>query len=73
MGKLIFILIIIGVAYFYFFNKPEVNSKKENSKTNKNDKKDLIMCDNCKTFVSEDEIKKVNGKNLCKECYDNLK
>jgi len=68
MGKLIFFLLIGFGIYFMFFkkNKVENNSKKE-----KDENKDLIMCDKCKTFVSEDEIKKVNGKNICKDCYDN--
>jgi len=68
MGKLIFFLLIGFGIYFMFFkkNKVENNPKKE-----KDENKDLIMCDKCKTFVSEDEIKKVNGKNICKDCYDN--
>ena len=67
MGKLIFLLLIGFGIYFLFFkkNKPIQTPKKEN------EDKDLVMCDKCKTFVSEDEIIKVNGKNICKDCYAN--
>ena len=67
MGKLIIFLIIIFAIYFLFFKKKEPIKKEQN------ESKDLIMCDNCKTFTPQDEIKKINGKNICKECYDNLK
>ena len=67
MGELIFFLLIGFGIYFLFFkkNNPVQPPKKEN------EDKDLIMCDKCKTFVSEDEIIQKNGKNICKECYDN--
>jgi len=66
MGKLIFFAIIAGIIYFMFFKKEKMTKSE-----NKTDDKELIMCDKCKTFVSEDEIKKINGKNICKDCYDN--
>ena len=66
MGKLILFIIIIGAIYYLFF-------KEKKPIKNENENKDLIMCDKCKTFVSEDEIIKIDGKNICKECYDNLK
>ena len=65
MGKLIFLIVIITAIYYLFFREKPL--PKENKS------KDLIMCDNCKTFVPEDEIIKKDGKNICKECYDNLK
>jgi len=66
MGKLILFLIIIAAIYFLFFKKPQVTQN-----NSEDDSKDLIMCDICKTFTPKDEIKKINGKNICKECYDN--
>lgn len=66
MGKLIFTIVIIWAIYYFFFKE-----KKPLKKESEN--KDLIMCDKCKTFVPEDEIIKIDGKNICKECYDNLK
>lgn len=67
MGKLILFLIIIGVVYFLFFKKPKV----ENDNSSNEESEDLIMCDKCKTFTPKNEIRKINGKNICKECYDN--
>jgi len=68
MGKLILFLIIIAAIYFLFFKKPQVTQNKNDSE---NDSEDLIMCDKCKTFTPKNEIKKINGKNICKDCYDN--
>ena len=68
MGKLIIFIIIIGIIYFFFFKKTQINKTQEN----KNDEsEDLIMCDKCKTFTPKNEIIKINGKNICKDCYDN--
>jgi len=66
MGKFIFFLIIIISIYFLFFKKT-----KQNIANNEDESKDLIMCDVCKTFTPQNEIKKINGKNICKDCYDN--
>ena len=71
MGKLIFTIVIIWAIYYFFFKEKKALKQKKESKKNEN--KDLIMCDKCKTFVPEDEIIKIDGKNICKECYDNLK
>ena len=67
MGKLFLFLIIIGVVYFFFFKKPKV----QNTHNSQEESEDLIMCDKCKTFTPKKEIKKINGKNICKDCYDN--
>ena len=69
MGKLLFLLIIIGLIYFIYIKKPEV--QKEKKEQTKNESEELIMCDKCKTFTPKSEIKKIDGKNICKECYDN--
>jgi len=71
MGKLIFLIIIIAGIY-YFFTKTKKDFPKENTK-NSEDNTDLIMCDKCKTFTPKNEIKQINGQNICKECYDNSK
>jgi len=70
MGKLIFFLLIIGGIYYYFIKK-EKNIK--NLDKESYDENDLIMCDKCKTFTPKNEIKKINGKYICKDCYDNSK
>ncbi len=66
MGKLIFFLIIIGMIYMLFKKKsvPASSQKESNSD-------DLIQCDKCKTFYPQNEIKNINGKNICKDCYAN--
>ena len=71
MGKLIFFLFIGIIIYFLFFNKKGIkhHPKKEDNIENK----ELILCDNCKTFTPEEEIIKIDNKNICKECYDNFK
>jgi len=61
MSKLILFIIIIAAIYFLFFKKKEIP----------NDSNELIMCDKCKTFYPENEIKKIDGKNICKDCYAN--
>jgi len=63
MGKLILFLIIIAAVYFFFVKKPAVENSEESE--------DLVMCDKCKTFYPKSEIKKIDGKNICKECYAN--
>ncbi len=69
MRKLILLIIITLVIYYFLFKEKKI---KQDKKSDSQDK-DLIMCDKCKTFVPEDEIKKIDGKNICRECYDNLK
>jgi len=69
MGKLIFFIIIIVGIYYLFFNKPKSIKKEEEFENY--DENDLIMCDKCKTFTPKNEIKKINGKNICKDCYAN--
>ncbi len=64
MGKLIFFALIATAVYFFFFKKKEVSEKKETQN-------ELIMCDKCKTFYPKNEIKQINGKNICKDCYAN--
>jgi len=71
MGKLIFFLLIIGGIY-YFFIKPK-NKKPQDLENENYDENDLIMCEKCKTFTPKNEIKKINGKYICKDCYDNSK
>jgi len=69
MGKLIFLLLIIGGIYYFFIKKEKnIQNDKENY-----DENDLIMCEKCKTFTPKNEIKKINGKYICKDCYDNSK
>ena len=70
MGKLILFLIIIGIIYFFFFKKPQTIANSENKNE---DNEDLILCEKCNTFTPKNEIVNINGKNICKECYDNSK
>jgi len=62
MGKII-LLILIGVLIYFFF----IKSKKEINE----DENEFMQCEKCKTFVLKKEMKEKNGKLLCKECYDN--
>ena len=64
MGKIIFILLTIGIIYM-LFKKKQVDEKEE---INSND---LIQCDICGTFYPQEEISKMHGKNICKECNAN--
>ena len=64
MGKLVIILIIIGIIFFLIKKPKQISNEKD-------DEKDLILCDKCKTFYTKEEIKKINGKNICKDCYAN--
>jgi len=66
MGKLILFIIILGAIYFFFIKKPSVSEKKE-----KTESKDLVMCDECKTFYPKEEIITKEGKNICRECHAN--
>jgi len=68
MGKLIFFIIIIVGIYYLFFHKTKSIQKEEFENYDDND---LIMCDKCKTFTPKNEIKKIDGKNICKDCYAN--
>ena len=63
MSKIILFLIIIAAIYYFFKKSKKVEDQEENT--------DLIMCDKCKTFYPKNEIKKINGKNICKDCYAN--
>jgi len=71
MGKLIFFLIIIGIIYIIFFQKPKIKTSNDSNDDNLDN--DLIMCEKCKTFTPKNEILNINGKNICKDCYDNSK
>jgi len=70
MGKLIFFLLIIAAIY-YLFIKPK--NKPQDIENENYDENDLIMCEKCKTFTPKNEIQKINGKYICKDCYDNSK
>ncbi len=67
MGRLIFFAIIGGLIY-YFYKKSQTPVENKKSEENTDE---LIMCDKCKTFYPKNEIKKIDGKNICKECYEN--
>ena len=71
MGKLILFLIIIEIIYFFFLknNKKTIKNNNDNDENNE----DLILCEKCNTFTPKNEIININGKNICKECYDNSK
>ncbi len=68
MGRLLIIGLIIVLIWFLFFRKKKV-------KTN-NDKHiesfDMIECQRCKNFVSQDDAIFANGRWYCsKECLIN--
>jgi len=64
MGKII-LLILIGVAIYFFFIKSREVTKKTD------DENEFVQCDKCGTFVLKKEMKEQNGKLLCKGCYEN--
>ncbi|WP_456479334.1 hypothetical protein [Nautilia sp.] len=64
MGKLILFALIAAGIYFMFIKNTEKVSEKE-------DENEFVQCEKCKTFVLKKEMKKKNGKLLCKDCYDN--
>ncbi|MBP5778369.1 MAG: hypothetical protein J6W17_00170 [Campylobacter sp.] len=67
MGKLLSLAIII--ALIYFFIVPKFRTKDE-KKSDKNDEKtqNLVLCECCGAFVSEDEIHTKNKQQICNEC-----
>ena len=62
MGKLIIIILIGIVIYFFFIKTKQVKEKSDG---------EFIQCDKCGTFVLQSEMKEKNNKLLCKDCYDN--
>ena len=68
MGKLLSLIIII--ALIYFFIVPKFRTKKPKHQNKKEDEKaqNLVLCECCGTFVSEDEISHKNNKQICFDC-----
>ena len=71
MGKVIIVLIILGLIYFFFIKKPSViqESKEKKDKTKQLDEETMIECKECGVYVSvKDSIIK-DGLHYCsKEC-----
>lgn len=64
MGKLLSLVIII--ALIYFFIVPKFRTKKDKNNSNKSE--NFVLCDCCGAFVSEDEITKKDKKQICVSC-----
>ena len=60
MSKIILILLIIAGIYLVF-----IKSRKKNIEN------EFIQGDKCYTFTLKKDIKLINNKRLCKECYEN--
>ncbi len=68
MGRLLIVLLVVVLIWFLFFRK-----KKVKNNINKNiESFDMIECQICKNFVSQDEAIFSNGRWYCsKECLIN--
>jgi len=65
MGKLILLIIIGIIIYFFFIKSKELKNEKTDENT------EFMQCEKCGTFVLKKEMKEKNGKLLCKDCYAN--
>lgn len=66
MGKLITLVIIVAVIYFFILPKFR-------KKDSQNDVQNFVQCEICGTFVSLDETTIQNNKYICKECLKEQK
>ena len=67
--------VVAPVAYFFlrFLIKKLVINFLQNAKKN-SDIKNMIKCENCGMFISEEDVKQIEGKNICNkpECKNNV-
>ena len=67
--------VIAPIAYFFlrFLIKRLVINFIQSAKRN-SDIKDMTKCENCGTFISEEDVKQIEGKNICNkaECKNNV-
>ena len=67
--------VLAPVAYFLlrFFIKKLVMNFLQSAKRN-SDIKNMIKCENCGMFISEEDVKQIGGKNICNkpECKNNV-
>ena len=70
MGKLLSLAIIIALIYFFIVPKFRTKKSESSTKKNKNDEntQNLVLCECCGAFVSEDEIHTNNKQQICNEC-----
>ena len=70
MGKLLSLTIIIALIYFFIVPKFRTKKSESSTKKNKNDEntQNLVLCECCGAFVSEDEIHTKNKQQICNEC-----
>lgn len=60
LGKIIFILIIVGLIYFLIL--PKFRTKKSKGGN------DFVECELCGTFENIDDLVIKDGKYTCKDC-----
>ena len=67
--------VVAPVAYFFlrFLIKKLVMNFLQSAKRN-SDRKNMIKCENCGMFISEEDVKQIGGKNICNkpECKNNV-
>ena len=67
--------VVAPVAYFFlrFLIKKLVINFLQSAKRNV-DIKNMIKCENCGMFISEEDVKQIGGKNICNkpECKNNV-
>ena len=67
--------VLAPVAYFFlrFLIKKLVMNFLQSAKRN-SDIKNMIKCENCGMFISEEEVRQIEGKNTCNkpECKNNV-
>ena len=65
MGKLLSLIIII--ALIYFFIVPKFRTKKTDQST------ELEACDECGTFYEKSTLSVQNSRKICASCLEKLK
>ena len=67
--------VLAPVAYFLlrFFIKKLVMNFLQSAKRN-SDIKNMVKCENCGMFISEEDVMQIEGKNICNkpECKNNV-
>ena len=67
MGKLLSLAIIIALIYFFIVPKFRTKNEIKNKKSD-DEAQNLVLCECCGAYVSEDEISKKDKKQICTSC-----
>lgn len=69
LGKILMILVILGLIYFLILPKFRTKNSKKNDKITQN----FAECKICKTFTNIDEMAIINGEYICENCQKGKK